>query len=254
MAQIDIVPELMAAITTEFAARLSEVRELPLLLEKINAGHGTHDDGHELAQLRGEVLSETFKHIITPEALPNGRFYYNIATRTVRPMLYANYEAVNDAGQIIQAGIDRADGIGLKALRAGFAEGRVAGLIDKLTAEEVPTEDALRFLGEPVVNCTEAFYDDFIITNAGARYRAGMDVKIVRTLGAAERRSYRVGRRTRTYQVPCPYCLSLAGTYTYEDARASEPSVFSRHESCRCVISMISERDSSSALTRARWS
>lgn len=249
----DIVPELVAALTADFAKRLTKAEALPLLMEKIRGGTATHSDGQEFAQLRGEVLSETFQDIITPEALPGGRFYWNIAQRTVRPMLEANYEAINDAGQMIQAGIDKRDGLSLKALRGVFAEGRVRGLIEKLTDDNTPTEEALRFLGEPVVNCSEAFYDDFIAANASARYRMGMNVTITRELGPAERRSYRAGRRTRAYNIPCAWCQSLAGVYNYADLRQGS-DVWKRHESCRCTISMTSARNDGAALTRERWS
>lgn len=251
MAVKDIVPELMDAIRADFSVRLADSPELAAILETIAKKTATFEDGHELAVIRGELLSETLQKIITPSVLPDGRFYFNIANRTVRPMLADNYTAINEAAALIQAELDAQAGIGLRAATPAFAEGRVAGLIDKLSAEDVPIEAALKFLGEPIVNCSEAFFDDYIMTNANARSRAGLAVTLIRTLGASEVRAYRAGRRTRTYRVPCPYCRNLAGSYTFSTAAEASP-LFARHENCRCVITYTNAKTGVST-TRSLW-
>lgn len=247
----DIVPELIEAITSEFRDRLNRSRELVDILKRIPAG-GTLEDIHELAELRGRLLSETLQDIITPQTLPNGRMYWNIATRTVTPFMVENYDAINEAAKQVQSYIDREAGIGLNPMQAPFPRERVRGLSEKLSDETVPVESALRYLGEPIINTTESFADDFVEINARFRYRLGMDVKVVRSLGASERRSYRVGRRTRDYRVPCEWCQALAGTYDYTDTKGSD--VWKRHESCRCVLSFYANKSDAARLTRERWS
>lgn len=252
MAVKDIVPELMEAIRADYGIRLADSPELADIAERIAKGTAVLADGHELAVARGELLSETLQSIITPSILPDGRFYFNIANRTVRPMLEDNYTAVNDAAALIQETLDKQDGIGLRPVRATFAEGRVAGLIDKLSDEETLITNALAFLGEPVVNCTESFFDDYIMANASARSRAGMTVRLERRLGSSEMRSYRAGRRTRSYRVPCSYCQGLAGTYEF--STMSEASyLFARHENCRCVITYTNAKNPSASITRQLW-
>lgn len=252
MASKDIVPELMDAIRADYGLRLADSPELADIAERIAKGAAVLADGHELAVVRGELLSETLQSIITPSALPDGRMYFNIANRTVRPMLADNYTAINEAAALIQRALDEQDGIGLSPVRPEFAESRVAGLVNKLADEEVATEIALKFLGEPIVNCSEAFFDDYIQANAAARARAGMTVRLERRLGSSEMRAYRAGRRTRTYHVPCAYCQNLAGTYEF--STPSEASyLFARHESCRCVITYTNSKNPSASITRQLW-
>lgn len=252
MATRDIVPELMEAIRADYGIRLADSPELADIAERIAKGTAVLADGHELAVVRGELLSETLQSVITPSVLPDGRLYFNIANRTVRPMLEDNYAAVNEAASLIQTTLDQKDGIGLRPVRATFAEGRVAGLIDKLSDENAITEAALKFLGEPVVNCTESFFDDYIMANASARSRAGMTVRLERKLGASEMRSYRAGRKTRAYRVPCSYCRGLAGSYEF--STPSEASyLFARHESCRCIITYTNSKNPAASITRQLW-
>lgn len=252
MASKDIVPELMDAIRTDYGLKLADSPELADIAERIAKGAAVLADGHELAVVRGELLSETLQSIITPSALPDGRMYFNIANRTVRPMLADTYTAINEAAALIQRALDEQDGIGLSPVRPEFAESRVAGLVNKLSDDGVATEVALKFLGEPIVNCSEAFFDDYIQANAAARTRAGMTVRLERRLGSSEMRAYRAGRRTRTYHVPCPYCQNLAGTYEF--STLSEASyLFARHESCRCVITYTNSKNPSASITRPLW-
>ena len=114
-------------------------------------------------------------------------------------------------------------------------------------------KSALKFLGEPIVNCSEAFFDDYIQANAAARTRAGMTVRIVRTLGPAEVRPYRTkNNRMRLYRVPCAYCQSLAGVHEF--TTLSEGAyLFARHEACRCIISYTNAKNPSASITRPLW-
>lgn len=253
MAVKDIVPELMDAIRTDYGLKLADSPELADIAERIAKGAAVLADGHELAVVRGELLSETLQSIITPSALPDGRMYFNIANRTVRPMLTETYTAINEAAARIQRALDEQDGIGLSPVRPEFAESRVAGLVNKLSDDGVATEVALKFLGEPIVNCSEAFFDDYIQVNAAARTRAGMTVRIVRTLGPAEVRPYRTkNNRMRLYRVPCAYCQSLAGVHEF--TTLSEGAyLFARHEACRCIISYTNAKNPSASITRPLW-
>ena len=57
----------------------------------------------DYAELLGEVLSESFKDVLTPDALPDGKMYYNIANRTVKPLLRENFNNVNQIARSVNA-------------------------------------------------------------------------------------------------------------------------------------------------------
>jgi hypothetical protein len=74
-----------------------------------------------------------------------------------------------------------------------------------------------KFLGEPVKNTCQSFYDDFIQANAEFRTKSGLKETITRTV---------IGKC-------CDWCEQLAGTYEYPDV---PDDVYRRHNRCKCVV------------------
>lgn len=224
----DIVPGLLEKIEKAFDATLEADPRLARIAKRIRDGTATLDDVHTLSVVAGESLSGVLLEYFTPDALPDGIYYYNIVDRILSATVRENYNLINAAAQQIQAAIDKAAGIGLVAVLPPFPEDRTHGLIEKIVGDaRAPT----RWLGEPVVNLTESISDDYMRTNAETRARAGLETKIVRKLGGHELRTTRK-KPFRRYEVPCEWCQALAGEYDYP----APPEVYQRHESCRCLV------------------
>lgn len=239
----DIVPELYGKIKKEFNARISMNRSIQNIMKRIKDGTATSEDAHKYAEMIGEALSEVLLSNLGLENLPDETLYWNIADRTVRPMLKNNHKLVNNTASEIQKIIDKADGIGLNAITSAFPEYRVRDLIDKAVTENNPT----KWFGEPVVNTTQSFYDDFVKANADFRYKAGMKPKVIRTLGSSGQRKSRGGRK---YSIPCDWCIGLAGVYEYH----SEPKdVYRRHEGCRCVVTFQNGKQRQNVWSKDIW-
>lgn len=213
----DIAPALLAKIQEVFRAGVAESPQAQRIQNRIRDGTGTQRDAHRYATLLGEILSKALTSILTADALPDGRLYWNIAQRTIKPMLKQNHALVNEASVRIQSAIDAAQGIGLQAIGGELPESRIDGLVKK--AADAQTE-YLKWLREPIVNCSASFYTDFVKTNAAARYRAGMGVKIIRT-GRAD---------------CCPWCAAMLGEYDYKKAPAD---IYKRHEFCHCETAFV---------------
>ena len=203
---------------------------------KIRDGTATFVTGREYAESTGDALVYALRRNITPEALPNETLYYNIATRTVTPALRNNYELINEVAEQIQEIQDAAIGIGLKATRADFPEERVAGLIDKMTAEGLTWSQVMIWLGEPIINNCEAMMDDFIRSNARFRQQAGLTAKVSRILAPG----------------CCEWCESAAGRGTYEYGDQPD-DFFRRHEYCRCTVTYQSSRTSQNVWSKRIW-
>lgn len=217
---VDIVPELLDEIKKEYMEELSRDPKVIRILGKVEKGTATMADVHQYSARLGENLSAVLNEYLSADKLPDGNLYYNIADRIVRPMLEDVHISINDVAIDIQKIVDEASGIGLNGIRADFPEGRVHGLIDKMVEAG---EEYSKWLGEPVINCTESFSDDYMKTNADFRQEAGLESKIVRTAEANA----------------CDYCMALEGEYEY----GAEPKeVYSRHEYCRCDVAYISRK------------
>ena len=230
----DVVPVLNEKIQTSFQSNMMRDRRIAQISKRIRDGTATFVDGHDYAERLGESLSKALISNLNEENLPDGRLYYNIAKRTVTPALRNNYELTNEAAEQIQSTIDSRLGIGLKSIKADFPESRIKGLIDKMTTEGISLEDALIWLGEPIINNSEAFFDDFIDSNAKFRTEAGLKATITRIAEAN----------------CCPWCDSLAGTYEYGSA---PDDIYRRHQYCRCTVTYQTGKKSQNVWSKSQW-
>lgn len=231
---LDVVPALNESIDASFKANCMSDRQLAKITARVRDGTATLVDGHDYAERLGVNLSKAFKSNMTAETLPNGTLYYNIATRTVTPALQQNYELVNDLTSDIQKTIDEASGIGLNSIRADFPDERIKGLIDKMTAEGITLEDALKWLEEPIINNSEAFFDDYVKENAKFRNDVGLKATLTR----------------KTAWGCCEWCAALSGTYDYNNAPAD---IYRRHEFCRCVVTYKSGKQKQDVWSKRTW-
>lgn len=219
----DIAPALYEAIQADFDALVADDETIAAILKKIESGTATHAETQQYAIRIGEHAAQALKRNLTEGLLPDGRLYYNIAERTIRPALEHNLELVNAVASQVQAALNEAAGIGIKPISATLDDDRIHRIVSG--AADTPTISAMHnWLGEAVVNTTQSFADEFIRANAEFHYESGLSPKIVRTS---------TGKC-------CDWCNSLAGTYDYEDAR--ENGVFRRHDYCRCVVDFYTKK------------
>lgn len=230
----DVVPVLNERIQTSFQSEVMKDRRIAQITKRIRDGTATMTDGHEYAERLGEHLSKALTSNLTAETLPDGKLYYNIAKRTVTPALQNNYELTNEVAADIQKIIDKDAGIGLGTVKADFPEERVQGLIDMMTKEGISFEDALAWLEEPIINNSEAFFDDYVNANATFRNDVGLKATITREVAFN----------------CCDWCAELAGTYDYDKA---PPDIYKRHKYCRCIVTYKNERKAQNVWTKRQW-
>ena len=230
----DVVPQLNEAIQTSFKTNVMKDRKIAQISKRIRDGTATFVDGHDYAERLGENLSKALQDNLTAQTLPDGRLYYNIAKRTVTPALEENYELTNEIAADIQKMLDAKANIGLGAVKADFPKERIQGLIDKMTADGITLEEALIWLAEPIINNSEAFFDDFIDSNAKFRNDVGLKATLTRTVEAG----------------CCEWCSNLAGTYDYATAPRE---IYQRHEFCRCAVTYQCAKKSQNVWTKREW-
>ena len=231
---LDIVPLLNEDIQKSFNSYCIKDTKMIQVSRRIRDGTATFIDAHRYSERLGENLSRALINNLTADKLPNGTLYYNIAQRTVIPGLEQNYIMVNDISKEVQSILDEESGIGLKAVTADFPKARINGLIDKMTSDEMELEEAVKWLKEPIVNNTEAFFDDYIKSNAEFRSSVGLKATITRTV----------------FQNCCDWCADLAGVYDYRDA---PQDIYRRHEFCRCSVTYQSGKQSQNVWTKKTW-
>ncbi len=230
----DVVPALQEEIKRSFQNGVMRDRRALQVSKRIRDGTATLTDAHAYAESLGENLSNALVSTLTPEKLPNGTLYYNIAQRTVIPALKDNYKMVNEIARDIQEISDIKAGIGLKTVTADFPEMRINGLIDKMTEDDITYDDVVKWLQEPIINNSEAFADDFVHANAKFRNDVGLKSTITRIVAPG----------------CCPWCEDKAGTYDYYEA---PDDIYQRHERCRCAVTFQSKKTSQDVWSKRTW-
>lgn len=212
----DIAPDLLKRILELLAEKTQSDPMVLEILERIDAGTATAQDIQRFAIALGGHESDALLAVLTPDALPDGKLYYNIAERTVRPTIEQAHELFSNAAAQIQQQLNENAGIGLQPVAPKLDEDRVRGIIDKVS--DAPLfEDVRWVLNEPVRTLTQSFADDFVRENAEFQFDAGLTPTITRTVAGN----------------CCKWCRSLAGKYAYPDV---PQDVYRRHAYCRCLV------------------
>lgn len=235
MADVDIGEELLRAVRRDFRQELGDKdSKLAKILKRIQDGKGTFQDVALFSKECGAALSEAIAKNVTPDRLPNGQLYYNIANTVLRATLKDNYDLVNMVAQAAQEQTDSKLNIHLAPKQAPFPEDRIHKIINGAADQTADSDTIKRRLDAPVRNVTESFYDDFVEENAEFRDEAGLKTYLVR----------------QTNGKCCDWCASLAGRYLYEDA---PEEVFAKHDNCTCTVEYITDKYRENVHTKKRY-
>lgn len=104
----DIAPALLEQLQAAFLENLENDKTAAKLLEEIQAGTATYAKAGDYAEQVGAALADAFSACLTADALPDGKMYWNIADRVVRPLLEQDYDLVSDAAVQVQTALNQA--------------------------------------------------------------------------------------------------------------------------------------------------
>ena len=129
----DIVPELMEKIQQKFEGEVKENKKVKEFKVKLNEERATGDDVSMYAVELGNIASNVLISNLTEDVLPNGRMYYNIANRTIKPLLKQIFGLVMEAARTQLEIENKSEKIGIKAIDAEFKEDKINDLMFKLS-------------------------------------------------------------------------------------------------------------------------
>lgn len=213
---IDIAPELFAKLKKSFNEKYNKNKKVEKILSTIKDGKPTYSEVNDLSIEVGDILAEVFGEHLSADILPDGRMYYNIAKRTVEPMMINNYDIVTDNAVIVQEILNKNAGMGIKAQVPKLNQSRIDGIIDRLDEAEF-FDDIKWILDEPIKNFTQAVADDAVKKNTEFHEGLGLVPSVTRIV----------------QNDCCDWCREVAGTYYYPDI---PDDVYRRHRFCRCTV------------------
>lgn len=213
---IDIAPELLEKLRRSFSEKFAKNKKIDKILSTIREGKPTYSEVNDLSIEVGDILAEVFGEVLSVDILPDGRMYYNIAKRTIEPMMINNYDIVTDNAAIVQEILNKKAGIGIKAQIPQLNQSRIDGIINRLDEAEL-FDDIKWILDEPIKNFTQAIVDDSVEKNANFHKGLGLEPKLIRKAEAS----------------CCDWCDAIDGVYDYSEA---PDDIYKRHRYCRCTV------------------
>lgn len=219
----DIGQDILRSVKADFAKALDDQSgRLGRLFKKIQDGKASMSDISTFSVLIGQTVSSAVEKRVTPEALPNGTLYFNIAQTVLQGILKDSHELINLAASSVQERLDAQQGLHIRAVKPEYPEERVKSIAGAASTASMNSngEKEQRRLTSPVENVVQSFYSDYVRENADLRSKAGLNAYIVR----------------RTSGKCCAWCADLAGRYRYEDA---PPDVYARHDNCTCTVDFV---------------
>ena len=213
---IDIAPELLEKLRKSFSEKFNNNKKISKILSTIREGNPTYSEVNELSIVVGDILAEVFQENLSSDILPDGRMYYNIAKRTIEPMMINNYDIVIDNATIVQEILNKQAGMRIKAQIPPLNQSRIDGIINRLDEEEL-FDDIKWILDEPIKNFTQAVVDDVIEKNTEFHEGLGLVPSVTRIV----------------QNDCCDWCKEVAGTYYSPDI---PDDVYRRHRFCRCTV------------------
>lgn len=212
----NIAPQLLESLRSWFSEKIAVNPKIRALLKKIEAGNATYADAEEYAYQIGKALAEVFRDNLSSAVLPDGRMYYNIAERVLRPLLEEDHAIVSQAAATVQTFLNQKANIGIKAQTVEVNDDRIYGIINKVSEADT-FDDIAWVLDEPVKNFSINVVDEILRANVNFQGKSRMSPKVIRR---AERNC-------------CKWCSDLDGIYDYPDIPSD---VYRRHERCRCTV------------------
>lgn len=219
----DIGQDILRSVKADFAKALDDQSgRLGRLFKKIQDGKASMSDISTFSVLIGQTVSSAVEKRVTPEALPNGTLYFNIAQTVLQGILKDSHELINLAASSVQERLDAQQGLHIRAVKPEYPEERVKSIAGAASTASMNSngEKEQRRLTSPVENVVQSFYSDYVRENADLRSKAGLNAYIIR----------------RTSGKCCAWCADLAGRYRYEDAPSD---VYARHDNCTCTVDFV---------------
>ena len=234
----DIGQDILRSVKADFAKALDDQSgRLGRLFKKIQDGKASMSEISTFSVLIGQTVSSAVEKRVTPEALPNGTLYFNIAQTVLQGILKDSHELINLAASSVQERLDAQQGLHIRAVKPEYPEERVKSIAGAASTASMNSngKKEQRLLTSPVENVVQSFYSDYVRENADLRSKAGLNAYIIR----------------RTSGKCCAWCADLAGRYRYEDA---PPDVYARHDNCTCTVDFVTNNYRQDVWSKRKYS
>ena len=108
----DVAPAISEKVNKRFEYLISRDDKIKRSLDRLEKGTATFEDAYYYAQNIGYCLADAFS-LISDDDLPDGRMYYNIAEKAVKPFLEHSAGMCEDYSAKVVKLLNEKAGLGL---------------------------------------------------------------------------------------------------------------------------------------------
>lgn len=230
----DIAPQLYEELKKYFDGLIDSDQKIKEIAKLINDGKGRYKDADDYAVRTGQLLSDSFREKLKSGSLPGNKMYYNIANRTVAPMLKDNHKRVTDMCSKVQKALNEANGLNLSAIMPDIDENYIKGIIDHITDID-DLEKLLDYLSDVAISYSQNVVDSSVRENARFQSESGLTARVYRHFrpGLTNQKAHHEKKYWK-----CPYCEERAcpNGVPYEEVDGTGAWIWQRHPGCNCII------------------
>lgn len=137
----DIVPALYENIHGDFQNAVAMNPWVKAFKKRLEKGKATQMDIDTYASYLGKSAAKALVRGFSEENLPDGKIYWNIAKRTIEPLLREVNEMINDAMVSIISAEHKKKRIGAVPKRAAFNQDRCDAIMNKVVDLSLGVDD-----------------------------------------------------------------------------------------------------------------
>ena len=130
----DIVPDLYEKIHADFERKVNANKPIKTFWSRLQKKTADARGVSLYAEQLGRCAAYALTNNLTEENLPDGKLYWNIAERTIQPLLEECHQMVMAAASGLQSQEDEKEGINLKPIEPELPIYRVRDFMNKLVA------------------------------------------------------------------------------------------------------------------------
>lgn len=220
------VTEIGKKVEKELAEAVKRNKQVASLYQKALDGVMTYDEAGRFASMLGETIGRLLYNNMADAVSISADDIMALVPDSLRN----EYSYVTRAVTAAQNTINKKTKVGLKAIVPAFDDERAVSIAQTVVdAGEIAAVS--KTLPQMTENLSRHMVDKAISDNMEAQHNLGLETIVIREY---DDRGLHDGKED------CEFCLSRAGTWTYQQSR--EHDVFRRHNGCGCTITYITKR------------
>lgn len=222
---VDVAPELLNKVWYDFIGQVKDNKQLRSLRQAVEDKTATYEQANYYATELSKVMAKSLRKFLTPESLPDGKLYYNIADKILTRVLEGCHLRVANYCYKVQRLAYDEMGVQLDPAEVPVDQERIHGIVWHTTEIE-ELDQALQFIESASETYELSVVDESVKRNVKRVRNAGMKAHVYRKANPG----------------CCKWCKDLASGSPYEYDGDDSHEYWRRHVGCKCTLKFVADK------------